>query len=166
MTCEDFLMSYRTLLARAAELDDQIRESELVGRHLVANYAGERVSGGGADRDAAEIRRLDRQTELLAQREACLREAETRKQEIATFISAIGGTDARDARSRKLLRLYYCECLTLGEIRQLLRPLQMRHGKRCVNVDRDGGISETSMFRARSEALGKAERAFRRLNMG
>ena len=83
------------------------------------------------------------------------------------FISKVGaGSGDTGKRHRKILRLYYCEALQWKDICTALRPLKIRQDGRQVTYKKRRGISETTLFRVRLEALAAADIEFRRLGIG
>ena len=129
---EGYLMGYRELLGRLAAWEDRMAEEEA-------------LTGIAPDRGKGE---------------ALFREAEAKKRELLRFIETIGEEeDERTRRLRKALRLYYCELLSWGEVRGLLRPLVLRKGSPEMNLRKGAGISKTAMLRVREEALMAAEEA-------
>ena len=130
---ESYLLEYRELLSRIASLEDKMAEAA--------------VTGGTSDR-------------LFGEKADLSRQAAAKKAELLGFIQGIGDDgDLRATRWRTALRLYYCELLSWGQIRGLLRPLVLRKGSPEPDLRKPAGISKTAMLRVREEALIAAEEA-------
>jgi cell division septum initiation protein DivIVA len=164
-TCEQFLMSYRDMLDQISVLDDQIAEAEMIHRHLVATYDADPVRSSHGQREAESPEILD----LKARKEQMIQDAKRRRGEVERFIRQIGDDRGPNAltvqRYRRALHLYYCDLLSWTEIRKLLRTTVTRKGRTVVNVARGRGISETAMFRIRSDALAQAEVTYQRMGL-
>ena len=72
------------------------------------------------------------------------------------------GEDGQERTFRKR----YCEALQWKDICTALRPLKIRQDGRQVTYKKRRGISETTLFRVRLEALAAADIEFRRLGIG
>lgn len=162
MTCEEYLNRYRDALGDMEDLTAQIRLAEDRLQRVTANYDGVKVQGSHDRRDAeAELADLSRERQERMEAAGKLRE------EIGSFISRIGvGTGDVGRRYRRLLKLYYCDGLPWGDIAKAMRPLRTRKDGRQVTYKSGGGISETTLFRVRLEALAEADMEFRRLGLG
>ena len=159
MTCEEYLNGYRHALERVEELETDIREAELRLEKVTASYDGAKVSGGSQDAEAARAALGD----LVRRRDELRREAQEKQSELKRFISRIGGNNDTDRRNRRLLRLYYAEGYTWSDVQLLLSPLTRRRDGKPVQR-KSKTVSESTMFRARAEALGAAELEFRRMH--
>lgn len=62
--------------------------------------------------------------------------------------------------------LWYCDALQWSDICAAIRPLRVRRDGRQVTYKKGAGVSETTIFRVRLEALAAAEVEFRRLGIG
>lgn len=159
MTCEDFLNSYREMLSDLSELEQKVRVAETRAAKMSARYDADPRGGSfGRGVEDAMVAAAELRDQLKAER----RKAETRKSDIAAFISHIGNGGAADRRMRKLLTLYYCDLFTWDEVRLCLPGVYRRGDGRVVNRKGSLGISQTSLYRERLSALGKAEVQFRR----
>ena len=159
MTCEEFLSGYRDAMDRIDEVDLQIREAELRLEKVTANYEGARVAGGAGDSEAARAALGD----LILKRDALGQAAQEKQAELKRFIGRIGGNNDTDKRNRRLLRLYYAEGYSWPEVQQLLAPLRRRRDGKAV-MRKARVVSQTTLFRTRSEAMAAAELEFRRMN--
>lgn len=162
MTCEDYLNRYRDALIELEELDGSIRLAEGRLQRITANYDGVKVQGSHDRRDAeAELADLSRERQEKQDAANLLRD------EISSFISKVSvGTGDAGRRYRRLLKLYYCDGLAWGDIAKAMRPLRTRKDGRQVTCKSGSGISETTLFRVRLEALAAADLEFRRLGIG
>lgn len=157
MTCEDYLMQYRRALDDIRDADLRIQEEELRQQRLSANYDSIAVQGS---KDANA--KLDPLGDLILQRAKLVEQAEEKKQKVRRFIASVGGGSEEDKRSRQILRLYYAEDLDWKDVQRLVRPLRQRRDGRQA-PKRKGCVSETTLFRARHDALAKAERAWQNI---
>jgi hypothetical protein len=162
MTCEEFLMQYRKSMAEVDEMDDQIKLAEERLQRVTAKYDGVKVQSSN-DRRNAEAELAD----LVRAKGAALEAAEQKRQEILAFISKVGaGSGDTGRRHRRILKLYYCDALQWSDICAAIRPLRVRRDGRQVTYKKRRGISETTLFRVRLEALAAADIEFRRLGLG
>lgn len=145
------------LKAAQLTMDDMMEELDGLGK-----YDGVKVQSSD-DRRNAEAELAD----LVRASSAALEAAEQKRQEILAFISKVGaGSGDTGKRHRKILKLYYCDALQWSDICAAIRPLRIRRDGRQVTYKKRRGISETTLFRVRLEALAAADIEFRRLGIG
>lgn len=162
MTCEEFLMQYRDAMAEVDDLECQIKFAENRLQKVTANYDTVKVRGSH-DRGNAEAELAD----LISERDVALEAANGKRQEVLNFISKVeAGTGDIGRRHRRILKLYYCDALQWGDICAAIRPLRIRKDGRHTTYKNGSGVSETTIFRVRLEALAAADIEFRRLGLG
>lgn len=162
MTCEEFLMQYRDAMAEVEDLECQIQFAEGRLQRTTANYDGVKVQGHH-DRKDAEAELAD----LVREKDEAQEAADKKRQEILNFIGKVEpGTGDTGRRHRRILKLYYCDALQWSDICAAIRPLRVRRDGRQVTYKKGAGVSETTIFRARLEALAAADIEFRRLGLG
>ena len=107
------------------------------------------------------------QVDLVREKDKAQETADRKRQEILNFISKVEpGTGDTGRRHRRILKLYYCDALQWSDICAAIRPLRVRRDGRQVTYKKGSGVSETTIFRVRLEALAAAEVEFRRLGLG
>lgn len=162
MTCEEYLNQYRDALMDLEDMKMQVRLAEDRLNKTTANYDSVRVQSGH-DRGDAEAALAD----LTREMQKLQADASAKREEISGFISRIAtGTGDVGRRYRRLLKLYYCEDMPWGDVAKAMRPLRTRKDGRQVTYKSGNGISETTLFRVRLEALAAADMEFRRLGIG
>lgn len=162
MTCEEFLMQYRDAMAEVEDLECQIQFAEGRLQRTTASYDGVKVQSSN-DRRNAEAELAD----LVREKDKAQAAADQKRQEILNFISKVEpGTGDTGRRHRRILKLYYCDALQWSDICAAIRPLRVRRDGRQVTYKKGNGVSETTIFRARLEALAAADIEFRRLGLG